>query len=75
MVLLEIHVKAYEWRRWDSNPRPPACKAGALATELRPQEPRPGPLGATTTTSVGDLPVRSEGGRGAASPSPFLSVR
>ena len=25
------------WRRWDSNPRPPACKAGALATELRPQ--------------------------------------
>jgi Domain of unkown function (DUF1775) len=19
------------WRRWDSNPRPPACKAGALA--------------------------------------------
>jgi hypothetical protein len=24
------------WRRWDSNPRPPACKAGALATELRP---------------------------------------
>ena len=27
-----------KWRRWDSNPRPPACKAGALATELRPQE-------------------------------------
>lgn len=20
------------WRRWDSNPRPPACKAGALAS-------------------------------------------
>ena len=26
----------FRWRRWDSNPRPPACKAGALATELRP---------------------------------------
>ncbi|MEN9802311.1 MAG: hypothetical protein RLZ37_1436 [Actinomycetota bacterium] len=24
------------WRRWESNPRPPACKAGALPTELRP---------------------------------------
>ena len=26
------------WRRWESNPRPPACKAGALPTELRPRE-------------------------------------
>ena len=25
------------WRRWDSNPRPPACKAGALPAELRPR--------------------------------------
>jgi transposase InsO family protein len=25
------------WRRWESNPRPPACKAGALPTELRPR--------------------------------------
>jgi hypothetical protein len=25
------------WRRSDSNRRPPACKAGALPTELRPQ--------------------------------------
>ena len=25
-----------EWRRWDSNPRPPACKAGALPAELHP---------------------------------------
>ncbi len=25
------------WRRADSNPRPPACKAGALPTELRPR--------------------------------------
>jgi hypothetical protein len=26
------------WRRQDSNPRPSACKAGALPTELRPQQ-------------------------------------
>ena len=25
-----------KWRRWDSNSWPPACKAGALPTELRP---------------------------------------
>ena len=25
-----------QWRRWDSNSWPPACKAGALPTELRP---------------------------------------
>ena len=25
-----------QWRRRDSNSRPPACKAGALLTELRP---------------------------------------
>ena len=24
------------WRWWDSNPRPPACKAGALPAELHP---------------------------------------
>ena|SRR5579863_204587 len=31
------HVKWRRWwRRWDSNPRPPACKAGALPAELRP---------------------------------------
>ena len=24
------------WSRWDSNPRPPGCKPGALPTELRP---------------------------------------
>ena len=29
-----------KWRRWDSNPRPPACKAGALPAELRPQMSR-----------------------------------
>jgi hypothetical protein len=26
------------WRRADSNRRPPACKAGALPTELRPRD-------------------------------------
>ncbi len=26
-----------EWSRWDSNPRPSACKADALPIELRPQ--------------------------------------
>src|ERR1039458_912286 len=30
-----------EWRRWDSNPRPPACKAGALPAELRPRHSEP----------------------------------
>jgi hypothetical protein len=25
------------WRRGDSNPQPPACKAGALPIELRPR--------------------------------------
>jgi hypothetical protein len=25
-----------KWSGWDSNPRPPACKAGALPTELPP---------------------------------------
>ena len=25
------------WRRWDSNPRPPGCKPGALPIELRPR--------------------------------------
>jgi hypothetical protein len=29
-----------EWRRRGSNPQPPACKAGALPIELRPQEGR-----------------------------------
>src|SRR5713101_4117506 len=30
-------TSGFRWRRWDLNPRPPACKAGALPTELRPQ--------------------------------------
>ena len=28
------------WSRWDSNPRPPGCKPGALPTELRPRQTR-----------------------------------
>ena len=31
------------WRRTGSNRRPPACKAGALPAELRPQDPAPRP--------------------------------
>ena len=27
------------WRRWESNPRHPPCKGGALPTELRPRGP------------------------------------
>lgn len=33
------HIRG-QWRRPDSNRRPPACKAGALPTELRPQNSR-----------------------------------
>ena len=29
-------VGATDWRWWDSNPWPPACRAGALPTELHP---------------------------------------
>src|SRR5262249_26383830 len=28
---------AHRWRKWDSNPRPSACKADALPAELFPQ--------------------------------------
>ena len=30
-------VRLQWWRRWESNPQPPACKAGALPIELRPR--------------------------------------
>ena len=30
-------LRIHWWRRRGSNPRPPACKAGALPTELRPR--------------------------------------
>ena len=32
------HLSDLWWRWWDSNPWPPACKAGALPTELHPHE-------------------------------------
>jgi hypothetical protein len=32
-----VRDKGGWWRRWDSNPRPPGCKPGALPTELRPR--------------------------------------
>src|SRR5687768_4818497 len=41
------------WRRQDSNPRPPACKAGALPTELRPRRQRA--LGPSSPTSCPPL--------------------
>ena len=31
-----LSISAYWWRWWDSNPWPPACRAGALPTELHP---------------------------------------
>ena len=31
----KLRLKAW-WRWWDSNPWPPACRAGALPTELHP---------------------------------------
>ena len=33
----ETHCSLLAWRWWDSNSWPPACKAGALPTELHPQ--------------------------------------
>jgi hypothetical protein len=41
-TLAEVSVttNGSEWRRADSNRRPPACKAGALPAELRPPVPR-----------------------------------
>jgi NADPH-dependent 2,4-dienoyl-CoA reductase/sulfur reductase-like enzyme len=35
----EFFIPGEKWRRADSNRRPPACKAGALPTELRPLIP------------------------------------
>ena len=31
-------LRPSQWRRWGSNPQPPACKAGALPIELRPRK-------------------------------------
>ena len=40
---------AREWSQRDSNPRHPACKAGALPTELWPR-PRGAPTGLQTAS-------------------------
>ena len=42
------------WKKWDSNPRPPACKAGALPTELFPQK-----LGSGGWTRTNDIVINS----------------
>ena len=50
------------WSRRDSNPRHPACKAGALPAELRPPRRAPGPPGIkrrnTSETSASPAPRR-----------------
>ena len=33
---LPLTLRRLGWRRWESNPRPPRCKRGALPPELRP---------------------------------------
>ena len=33
-----LEIKDLDWSRGGSNPRPPACHAGALPAELRPRE-------------------------------------
>ena len=33
-----LHCSLLSWRWWDSNSWPPACKAGALPTELHPHK-------------------------------------
>ena len=35
-AIFNLHSAIHWWSRWDSNPRPPGCKPGALPTELRP---------------------------------------
>ena len=42
-IPLELHISVFfnRWWRWrDSNPWPPACRAGALPTELHPHKSR-----------------------------------
>ena len=47
------------WRRWDSNPRPPACKAGALPTELRPRATHSTGWSVTEWNRIVFAPVRN----------------
>ncbi len=51
----EDREKRKKWRRRGSNPQPPACKAGALPIELRPQV-RAIHINSTTNPSVGRSP-------------------
>ena len=37
-ILLPFDTSLCQWRLRDSNSRPPACKAGALPTELSPHD-------------------------------------
>lgn len=36
-----VRMSSKKWTIWDSNPRPPACKAGALPSELIARIPAP----------------------------------
>ena len=36
LLFIKPHCSLLAWRWWDSNSWPPACKAGALPTELHP---------------------------------------
>jgi hypothetical protein len=52
-------LQSFEWRRADSNRRPPACKAGALPAELRPRSPETlperAPRASHASAPVGEL--------------------
>ena len=41
MELIALRASFHQWRLAGSNRRPPACKAGALPTELSPLKQRP----------------------------------
>lgn len=63
-----------QWKRWDSNPQPSACKAGALPVELHPHKglgapPNLGgrgsnPLGRFGPTHIARSDMEHAGGRG-----------
>ena len=61
-------VRPLWWRWWDSNPWPPACRAGALPAELHPHKRllllcvfnrRSGFLHSPTVSALSYLPVQS----------------
>ena len=65
------------WSRWDSNPRPPGCKPGALPTELRPPSRIVG--GRETLSRNSDWGLsrlcRSSGKRAESRPAPRFQFR